>query len=400
MDLTSDHPYWFVKNGLLQTFPHLKTEVSCDVAVVGGGITGAMVAYRLSQLGFQVALLDRRDVGLGSTSASTALLQYEIDVPLIDMAKKIGRENAERAYRLSHQSIDDIESLVQEVGSDCGFRRKVSIYLAHDRPAAKHLAVEARARRETGLDVEYLRDSELQEQFGLQGAAALITHQAASCDAYRLAHDLLAAAVQNGAQVFDRTDVTEFDIQPDHVVLKTSREVDVHAKRVVIAAGYEAQNLLKERVVDLDNTYAFVSEPLADVSPWNLDWMLWEAREPYLYLRCTDDGRILAGGEDDKFHSPTRRDAVLGKRVKAIRQKVRELIPDLEWEVEFAWAGTFGTTQDGLAYIGESPEYQNCLFALGFGGNGITFSSIATQLIADQLRNIPNQHTDLFRFGR
>lgn len=158
--------------------------------------------------------------------------------------------------------------------------------------------------------------------------------------------------------------------------------------------------MLKERVVNLDNTYAVVSQPLNTVAPWNSDWMLWEAKNPYLYLRCTDDNRILAGGEDDRFHSPARRDASIKKKARLIHAKIRELIPGLDWEVEFAWAGTFVTTKDGLAYVGETPEYPGCYFTLGFGGNGITFSVIATSLIAEMMHGHHSRDAHLFRFGR
>lgn len=141
---------------------------------------------------------------------------------------------------------------------------------------------------------------------------------------------MLASAVLNGAQVYDRTYVSEFACNGDSVLLHTSREVRVSAKRVVIATGYEAHTMLKEAVVNLDNTYAVVSQPLKSVAPWNSDWMLWEAKNPYLYLRCTDDNRILAGGEDDRFHSPKRRDASIVKKAGIIHAKTLKLIPDLE----------------------------------------------------------------------
>ncbi len=128
--MTSNHPYWFMKSGLLNTYPFLDHDVVCDVAVVGAGITGAMVAYRLSSEGHSVVVIDGRDVCRGSTSASTALLQYEIDVSLTDLAKMIGEQNAGRAYRLSHQAIDDLEQLIHETEADCGFRRKQSIQIA------------------------------------------------------------------------------------------------------------------------------------------------------------------------------------------------------------------------------------------------------------------------------
>lgn len=70
-----------MKNGLMATYPTLKQDLVCGVAVIGGGITGALVAYHLIQAGVDTVLVDKRDIGHGSTSASTSLLQYEVDTP-------------------------------------------------------------------------------------------------------------------------------------------------------------------------------------------------------------------------------------------------------------------------------------------------------------------------------
>ena len=400
MNLTSDHPYWFMKSGLLNTYPFLDHDIVCDVAVVGAGITGAMVAHRLSSEGHSVVVIDGRDVCRGSTSASTALLQYEIDVSLTDLAKLIGNPNASRAYQLSHQAIDDLEQLIHQTATDCGFQRKKSLQIAYTRKAAKALAGEHRARKSLGLDCNYHDSGELFSLYGLKGVAALSNNQSASCDGFRLAHALLFAAVRNGAEVFDRTQVLGFDCSSTGVTLTTSRDVSVVAKHVVLATGYESHSMLKESVVELHNTYAVVSQPLKSVAPWDSSWMLWEVETPYLYLRCTDDNRILVGGEDDQFHNPDRRDRSILQKAEVIHAKTRKLIPELEWEIEFAWGGTFGSTKDGLAYVGESPEYPGCYFTLGFGGNGITFSVIATSLISEMVRGHQPGDAPLFRFAR
>ena len=59
--------------------------------VVGGGITGALIADALSHHGHEVAVIEQRDIGWGSTAASTALLQYEIDTHLLELAQRYGR---------------------------------------------------------------------------------------------------------------------------------------------------------------------------------------------------------------------------------------------------------------------------------------------------------------------
>jgi glycine/D-amino acid oxidase-like deaminating enzyme len=127
MDLRSGHAFWPLKNGLLGTYPPLVHDESCEVAVIGGGITGALVAYHLVTEGVDVVLLDKRDIATGSTAASTALLQYEIDIELHDLIGRVGEADAVRSYRLGLEAVDRIEELVGLVGNDCQFERKKSL---------------------------------------------------------------------------------------------------------------------------------------------------------------------------------------------------------------------------------------------------------------------------------
>ena len=81
-----------------------------------------------------------------------------------------------------------------------------------------------------------------------------------------------------------------------------------------------------------------------------------------------------------------------------------EIFGDVSEPVQLTTAGeaegTFAETKDGLAYIGSVPDFPRYLFALGFGGNGITFGAIAAEIIRDQLLQRPNAAGRLFRFGR
>ena len=81
-------------------------------------------------------------------------------------------------------------------------------------------------------------------------------------------------------------------------------------------------------------------------------------------------------------------------------QRFNAMFPGAEFEVAYAWAGTFGETKDGLAYVGRSPEWPKDYFALGYGGNGVTMSVVAAGLIADDYLGRENPDAHIFRFGR
>ncbi len=128
--------------------------------------------------------------------------------------------------------------------------------------------------------------------------------------------------------------------------------------------------------------------------------MIWETARPYFYARRTDDGRALIGGADTEFSTDHARDGLLGRKVEQLVARFKELFAQAELIPEYAWAGTFAETSDGLAYIGQPPGRPRANFALGYGGNGITFSMIAAKLIADLIAGRPNPDEAVFRFGR
>ena len=121
---------------------------------------------------------------------------------------------------------------------------------------------------------------------------------------------------------------------------------------------------------------------------------------PYLYMKVTDDYRILLGGKDSLFYDPAKREKMLPLKAKQLEKAFHKLFPRIDFKTDFKWAGTFSSTKDGLPYIGSIPERPHTYFALGFGGNGITFSEIAAQLICDELSGNHNPDIDLFSFSR
>jgi glycine/D-amino acid oxidase-like deaminating enzyme len=400
MDLTSGAPYWPLKNGLLGVYPSLRRDEKCDAVVIGGGVTGALVAYHLTQAGLQTMVLDKREIGFGSTCASTALLLYELDTDLVDLEKTIGRENAFRAYLLCRDAIGKIEDLTHEIGDDCGFENKQSFYGASRQRDVEKLRREYSLRREAGLKVEFFNARELQKFSSFSHPAAILSHEAAQIDAFRFAHKLLEKSRARGARIYDRTRATNYENTGNEICLQTDRGATVRARHVVFATGYEAQEQLQQKVVDLQSTYVALTEPLGNFNGWPNHCLLWETSRPYLYLRSTQDGRAMIGGEDTLFKNEILRDKLLPKKAEKLMARFHELFPDIPARMDFAWAGTFGQTKDGLAYIGATDEFPGAHFALGFGGNGITFSVLAAEIIRDAVCGTENANADLFRFDR
>ena len=205
-------------------------------------------------------------------------------------------------------------------------------------------------------------------------------------------------AIAAGARVYDRTEVTRVQTSARGVRLTTDRGHTIDATRRLVATGYLADREIAPRRGQLHSTWAVVTEPLRDLSWWTGGAIVWEACRPYAYLRTSDDGRVLIGGADEGWSSAHRRPRVLAAKAVRLHERLTRLFPAARTEVAYAWAGVFATTRDGLPYVGTHRKYPRTWFALGYGGNGITFSVVAANLALDWWRGAPAD--PLFAFDR
>ncbi|WP_416138070.1 NAD(P)/FAD-dependent oxidoreductase [Halomonas sp. HK25] len=401
MDLKSGYPFWAVKNGLMQAFPRLGQDTRCEVAVIGGGITGALIANELARHGHDVVVIERRDIGWGSSAASTALLQYEIDTHLTELAEIVGETGAVRAYQGCAQAIRDIESLTEEVG-DVDFGRQQSLYYASEQADADRLRREFELRRHHGFAADWLECDDIRTRFGFEAPCAILTHLAARLDPYRMAYKLFGRLVADGGRVFDRTEITDIHSGTTQVTLTTSDAISLNCEHLVMAAGYESQSWLDQKVAKNRSSYAFVTDPIAlgELGPL-ASTMIWESARPYLYMRTTGDGRLIVGGEDDDIDIPSRRDKRVGKKAKTLVKQVKTLFPHLSLNPTFSWGGTFAETEDGLPFFGPHEQYgPRVHFAMAYGGNGISYSMLGAGLLRALIEGRDHPLAGLFSFGR
>src|SRR5690554_1261479 len=190
MELRSPEAFWLLKNGILNSYPSLQENIKCDIAVIGAGITGALISHSLTKAGYNTVVLDKRDVANGSTAATTSLLQYEIDTMMVDLAKMIGEEGAVACYRAGVQSIHTLEKLVTKERIDGGFERKQSLQVAHSKEGIPKLLKEYWLRKKHGFDVTWLSSEEIKERFKMSSFPGILSKEGASVDAFMMAHEL------------------------------------------------------------------------------------------------------------------------------------------------------------------------------------------------------------------
>jgi glycine/D-amino acid oxidase-like deaminating enzyme len=394
-DLRTGKPLWALSPAPRVPRETLTRDLRTEVLIVGAGISGAFMAEALSQ-GHRVAVIDRRGVAKGSTAASTALIASEIDVPLSRLSRKIGREAAVRAWQRAALAVRAIETRTDYLGV-AGLSRLVarrSLYVAGDLLDSEGLREEGEARRAAGLDAEYLSGSSLRERFGIHRSAGLLSFGDLAADPIRLAGCYLRVAIQRGAKLFAPVEATGIETGRTGITV-TTPHASITAEHVVFCTGYEVPKFLSLRGASIASTYAYATRPQTR-RLWPTRCLIWEASDPYIYLRDTPDGRVLCGGEDEELDDADARDALIPAKMKALQRKVAALVPKLDAKPEIVWAGSFGGTKTGLPLIGAVPGHKGCWAVLGFGGNGTTYSRIAADIIRSELAGRRDADADLF----
>ncbi|MBX9653184.1 FAD-binding oxidoreductase [bacterium] len=400
MDLRSGRPFWPVRQGLGGIYPPLSKPVDCDVVVVGSGITGALIAWRLVEAGLSTIIIDRRDCSMGSTAASTAVIQYEIDTPLGELAQLIGEKDAVLSYQAGRNAIATLANIDAQIGNGGGLRPRRSLYLCSKEDDQRSLREEYELRQKHGFTCEWWTREQLSAESDLDAIAAIVTPEAADLNPYAFTHALLSHACHHGLRIFDRTALTSWTTAKDHIILETDRGVTLKPRFAILAGGFETTTFLDEQVAKLISTYAFVSEPITQWNGWPRESVIWETARPYIYARQTEEDRLIFGGEDLPFKHETVRDHYLPKKTDKLVQRAREMFPRIDFEVAFCWAGTFAETDDGLPYISEHPQSDRMLLAMCYGGNGITYSVIAAEICRDIILGEDHPMRKIFSLAR
>ncbi|KQL49374.1 amino acid oxidase [Brevibacillus choshinensis] len=400
MNLVTGKLYWPETLPNPTRYPELSADMMCDVVIVGGGEAGALCAYYLMQHDVDIVLVDKRQIAQGSSSANTGLLQFANDKSLTSCMHSFGEEKGVRFYQLCKQAVDQLEGISQSIGIFPDYRRRDCLYYASQTDDIKALQLEYQNLKKHGFPVRYLEQTEVEKRFSFSKSGAIYSTGDAEINPYKLANGIIEDATRKGTRVFNHTEIVNYKVEAGDTVILTKKGNRIRCKRVVFATGYETQTMKRNPNAILSTSSAIVTNPVEAFLGWPGTCLIWETARPYLYIRTSWEGRIIVGGLDEPNVEPQKRDAsLLGKRDQLLK-KVQELFPQIPLQADYYWSGTFAGTHDGLPIFGEQDGYPNCLFSLGYGGNGTVYATIGGQIIADMILKGSHPDAELFSFQR
>jgi glycine/D-amino acid oxidase-like deaminating enzyme len=320
---------------------------------------------------------------------------WAMDVPLCQLAQDIGETQAARRWQRVYQAVRDLATRIDALGIDCARRDRPTLYLAGDELGADGLRAEAALHRKHGLPSEFVEADTVAEHFGITERAALVSQGSFEIDPVRLAHGLLTLARSRGALVCHPVDVTALTEEAGAVLLALGTGDQIRAGQVIIATGYERAVLFVPPAFSLLSTFVMATPPGA-APMWREDAMIWEASDPYLYIRTDAEGRVIAGGEDEDFAEAGHRDALIGEKAGTIAAKVGKLLGTDPLTIDRTWAATFGSSPDGLPAIGRAANMARVWLSAGFGGNGNAFAGLAADILASLLAGRTDPDAECF----
>lgn len=398
MDILTGSPIW-----PLPAFPCLAADRlprEVEIAVIGGGVTGAFAARELVRAGHEVILLDRAAPAGGSTHACTAIIQYDLDVALEDLIGRIGRDAAEHVTLRCREAVESVRELCRAMPAAVSCFERASIYLASRAEDVDEIRTEYSLRRSFGLAAELMSEREISERYPWRAPIALVNPQGLELDPVALTLSLLEAAVGHGLRVYSPVEVSSIEHDGTAVTINRTGGAPIRCGRLVVAAGYETWRWLPKGVGRLTSTYAAATPPGQIVSGWIDRELVWESARPYHYLRRTADDRVIIGGRDKPFRNALLRDLLLPLERYHLRNKLRSMLADRRVKLDHAWCGTFAESDDGLPYLGILPDDPRVFYLFASGGNGVVFSALAPQLIRAWLAGTPDRLLELFAIGR
>lgn len=378
----------------------LTQDERAEVAVIGAGTTGAFVAYDLLRRGIPTIIVDRAVPASGSTRACTALIQHELDTPLYSLAEKIGETSSDYVGKSCLEAVRSIRDLALTLGGSIACHSRPSLYLAATSNDIEDLKNEYNFRQKFGFATKWYSSEALRSKYPFQRDAALYNEDGVELDPVALTHAILARVVDMGGKVFSPANVVGIRDDSSSTELSLADGVRIICKKVIVAAGYETKRWIRGKVGKLTSTYAAATGPNISIDKWDDSSLVWETARPYLYMRRTDDGRIIVGGRDKQFRNTFLRDVLLPFEKYRLEAQLREILHRDDLQLERGWCGTFSESDDGMPYMGATKGQPNVFYIFASGGNGVTFAALAPTLVRNWMENKDGRLNRLFSLHR
>lgn len=390
---------FFTSKSRYDQYNYLSQDIETDVLIIGGGATGSICGYYFSKENIPTVIIEKNRTGHCSTSATTALLQYELDSSFAQLIPILGKENIAKAYKLDTFALKEINKIISEYGNDCEYYERDTLFYSNDKLDKKIIEEEFNLRKEYDFDVELITSESSPYTFPLK-YGVLAKNGGAEIDPYKFTRQLLNISSNKEVKIYENTEARKINYFDDYIEVETSFGYKIKCKKLIAATGYNTDLFTSKNFATKYTTFNIVTNPL-DEEPWNNKVLIRNTSDPYNYLRSTPDNRIIIGGADINF-SDINNEQLCKKQYSLLEDKLRSMFPSKKnIEIEYKYCGCFASTQDNLGFIGPSKKTnKNLWYCLGYGANGILFAMLGAFMLSKLYKNDYDPDMELFNPDR
>lgn len=377
------------------SFPMLSHDLTVDVAIMGGGITGITTAQQLAAAGLSVVVLEALSVGGGTTGNSTGNLYAMVDRYLYKLRAKYDSETVGVVVRARTAAVDLIERLVHSLHLDCRFERTPFYLVSESEDHDTAVEEEHNAAFEAGLQATLVATVPLPFP---EARRVLRIEDQAQLNPLAYTRRLAEAIRSDTCQIFEHTKVVGF-AEDDGVCTIDTPGGKVTARHLVMATHSPKGTMFVQTLLGPYREYGVAATLTASPEaypPPGIFWTLTPDHKVSLrsYLDAAGDRHIIAVGEPHKVGQEGDNRPLVARLEAFLRERF-----DVA-EVTHRWGAQHYRPADLLPYIGRRESGSNVYVATGFSADGLVGGTLAAMLIADEIRGIENVWAKTFAFTR
>jgi glycine/D-amino acid oxidase-like deaminating enzyme len=367
------------------SYPRHRGLLRTDVAIVGGGLTGCATAHGFAAAGIRVVLVESGLIGQGTTAAAAGWISDDPGVPFADVEKLLGLRMARQAFQAWRRAALDFSTLLRRLSIKCSLEPRAALTVAFTPEQIVRLRREQKTRKDAGLDAPVLNARVISGEVGLGASLAIRSRDGATLDPYRACLGLAAAAVNRGAQFFERSPATRTRFGRKWVEVHTAGG-PIRARRVVVATGVPTRLFQSlARHFWFRSAYLALTEPVPAKIRQQLGkraTVVRDAAEPPHIVRWMDDERLLVTGADAESPPDRQREKKIIQRTGQLMYELSTLYPDISGILpEYGWEAPYARTTEGLPYIGPHRNFPHHLFVFGDSSHNATGAYLASRLL-------------------
>jgi sarcosine oxidase subunit beta len=345
-----------------------------DVVIIGGGVNGCSLAYRLAKKGLDVIVVEKKYLSSGATGACGAGIRQQWST----------RENASLAI----QSVKIFEQLSKELGQDIEFRQGGYLIAVHDKKEMKQSEKNVAMQRSLGLKVDILQPEEMTDVVPILDVKAMRVIGATFCptdghaNPFKTTFAYADAARKLGAEINTHTTVTDVKIKNKEIHGVGTDQGTIRTSIVVNAAGIDSKAIAEMVKVKLPLT-PFRKEIMATERLQPLFEAMVISFKDGIYFSQQKEGQIV-GGIPIPEEKGGYKTMPTFSFLQHMSQTLTRYAPVLKHvNVLRHWTGFYDVTPDARPILGEVKEVKGFIQCNGFSGHGFMISPMVSQLLTN-----------------